>query len=102
MHGMLYGGRKPDFTLGWLTTTAQMSGDRRAVATRIASAAGIEECFSELTPDDKAAHVKALQREGHIVAMVRPAFPPSPNKDPANTTRSATASTMRSPWERPM
>jgi heavy metal translocating P-type ATPase len=47
-----------------------MSGDSRGVAEAIAERLGVDRVMSELMPEDKARHVRALQREGRVVAMV--------------------------------
>jgi heavy metal translocating P-type ATPase len=47
-----------------------MSGDSRSVAEAIAERLGVDRVMSELMPEDKARHVRALQREGRVVAMV--------------------------------
>ncbi len=47
-----------------------MTGDNRLTAAAIAKEAGIEQYEAEVLPQDKAARVDALQREGHVVGMV--------------------------------
>jgi Cu2+-exporting ATPase len=47
-----------------------MSGDVRPTAERVAHEVGIDEVFSEVRPEEKAAHVEALQKQGRVVAMV--------------------------------
>ena len=47
-----------------------LSGDRTAAVRRLAWRAGIESSWGEQSPADKLEHVRALQREGHRVAMV--------------------------------
>jgi Cu+-exporting ATPase len=46
-----------------------LSGDRRAVAARVASELGIEEVEAEVQPQQKAETVKRLRERGRIVAM---------------------------------
>ena len=46
-----------------------LTGDRQAVAERIASAVGIDEVKSELMPEDKMTALKNLETRGHRVAM---------------------------------
>jgi P-type Cu2+ transporter len=47
-----------------------MSGDVKPTAERVAREVGIDRVFSEVRPDEKAAHVRELQEGGKIVAMV--------------------------------
>jgi heavy metal translocating P-type ATPase len=47
-----------------------MSGDSRGVADAVAARLGVDRVMSELMPEDKAHHVRALQRDGRVVAMV--------------------------------
>ncbi|GJJ03814.1 copper-translocating P-type ATPase [Duganella rhizosphaerae] len=46
-----------------------LTGDSRSTAEAVARKLGIDETLSEVLPQDKAAHVKRLQAEGHTVAM---------------------------------
>jgi Cu2+-exporting ATPase len=50
--------------------TVLMSGDVKPTAERVAREVGIEQVFAEVKPEDKAAHVKELQSQGLVVAMV--------------------------------
>ena len=50
--------------------TIMMTGDNEHVAKAIALEAGIDRVIAEVLPQEKAAHVKAAQAEGKIVAMV--------------------------------
>src|SRR5208283_3511459 len=50
--------------------TIMMTGDNEHVAKAIALEAGIGRVVAEVLPQEKAAHVKAAQAEGKIVAMV--------------------------------
>jgi Cu2+-exporting ATPase len=50
--------------------TAMISGDNKAVAEAVGKAVGIDRVFAEVLPQNKAEHVKALQREGKFIAMV--------------------------------
>lgn len=47
-----------------------LSGDHLAVAQHVASKIGIEEVYGDLLPQDKLQHVKRLQQQGAVVAMV--------------------------------
>ena len=47
-----------------------MSGDVKPTAERVAREVGITRVFAEVRPEDKAAHVKELQSQGFVVAMV--------------------------------
>jgi Cu2+-exporting ATPase len=50
--------------------TAMITGDSKDVAGYVANQLGIDEYFAEVRPEDKASNVKALQKNGSIVAMV--------------------------------
>ncbi len=50
--------------------TAMISGDNKGVADAVGKAVGIDRVFAEVLPQDKAEHVKTLQKEGKFVAMV--------------------------------
>lgn len=47
-----------------------LTGDNRRTAEAIAHEVGIRRVFAEVRPDQKAAQVESLQREGKVVAMV--------------------------------
>ncbi len=52
------------------SSVALISGDREAVAERVARAAGIEEVHADLTPNDKLKWIDRWREEGRKVAMV--------------------------------
>jgi Cu+-exporting ATPase len=47
-----------------------LTGDNRRTAEAVARRAGIERVIAEVLPDEKVEAVRALQRDGHVVAMV--------------------------------
>jgi Cu2+-exporting ATPase len=47
-----------------------LTGDAKAVADAVARELGIDTVLSQVLPEEKAAHIEALQREGKRVAMV--------------------------------
>jgi Cu2+-exporting ATPase len=51
-------------------TPVLLSGDAKATAERVARNVGIERVFAEVRPEQKADHIKQLQSEGHVTAMV--------------------------------
>ena len=46
-----------------------LTGDKREVAEWVAQDLGLDRIIAEVLPDEKSAHVKALQQEGRVVAM---------------------------------
>jgi Cu2+-exporting ATPase len=51
-------------------TPVLLSGDAKATAERVARDVGIKRVFAEVRPEQKADHIKRLQAEGHVTAMV--------------------------------
>lgn len=51
-------------------TTVLLSGDAKATAERVARDVGIDRVFAEVRPGQKAEHIKRLQTQGHVTAMV--------------------------------
>ncbi len=47
-----------------------LTGDQSSVARTIANELGIDQVIAEVLPDEKSGHIKALQAQGKIVAMV--------------------------------
>ncbi len=47
-----------------------LTGDNEATARAVAAEVGIDEVIAEVLPSDKAAIVRGLQNDGHVVAMV--------------------------------
>jgi P-type Cu+ transporter len=46
-----------------------MTGDNRTTAEAVAKEIGVDDVIADVLPDQKAEHVRALQAEGHVVAM---------------------------------
>lgn len=51
-------------------TPLMLTGDRRDVAERVASRIGIEDIYADVLPDQKAAIIEAVKKDGTKVAMV--------------------------------
>jgi heavy metal translocating P-type ATPase len=47
-----------------------LSGDARASVEAVARSIGIDQAFAEMLPEDKAEKIRALQRQGKVVAMI--------------------------------
>ncbi|HRW57018.1 MAG TPA: cation-translocating P-type ATPase [Oscillospiraceae bacterium] len=58
--------------------TVMLTGDNRKTAEAVAAQIGLGEVRAELLPQDKLAAVRAMQREGHIVAFVGDGINDSP------------------------
>jgi len=50
--------------------TVILSGDHQSLVERVAQELGVDKAYGNLLPQDKAAHISALQRSGHKVAFV--------------------------------
>ena len=49
--------------------TVMITGDNQLTATAIAAEAGVDECFGQVTPEDKLRIIQQYQAKGHLVAM---------------------------------
>lgn len=65
--------------------TVMLTGDNRKTAEAVAAEIGLSEVRAELLPQDKLAAVKAMQREGHVVAFVGDGVNDSPALAAADT-----------------
>ncbi len=61
VHAIRQGGRR---------RVVLLSGDARGPVSAVAAAVGADEAVGELLPEDKAAYVRELQRQGRVVAMI--------------------------------
>ena len=52
-----------------ITQTVMMTGDSDRTARAIAAQVGVDRCFAEVLPEDKAAFVRNAKAEGHTVVM---------------------------------
>ena len=53
-----------------ITQTVMMTGDSDRTARAIAAQVGVDRCFAEVLPEDKAAFVRDAGAEGHTVVMI--------------------------------
>jgi K+-transporting ATPase ATPase B chain len=49
--------------------TVMITGDNQLTAVAIAAEAGVDECFGQVTPEDKLRIIQSYQEKGHLVAM---------------------------------
>ena len=64
--------------------TSLITGDNPTTAAAIAKTAGISRFFAQVRPQDKAAAIRQLQSEGHVVAMVGDGINDAPALSAAN------------------
>jgi Cu+-exporting ATPase len=77
-----------------------LTGDSRATAETVAAKLGLDEVIPEVLPDQKAAIVKRLQDEGHVVAMAGDGINDAPRLR-RHTSASPWARVPTSPWRVP-
>ncbi len=62
------------------------TGDKKEIATKIATLLGIEKVYSELKPEDKIQIIEKLQQEGRIVGMIGDGINDAPALSKANVS----------------
>lgn len=75
-----------------------LSGDRDQTVQHVARAAGIEDARGDAMPDDKRAHIAALQRRGSVVAMVGDGVNDAPSLAQANVSLSLGSGAALTQW----
>ncbi len=60
------------------TSLVMITGDSEACAKHVAGELGLDGCFAQVLPEDKASHVQRLKDEGHTVVMVGDGINDSP------------------------
>ena len=61
-----------------ITQTVMMTGDSDRTARALAAQVGVDRCFAEVLPEDKAAFVRDAKAEGHTVVMIGDGINDSP------------------------